>query len=76
MSLTAALRDWNKLNTFMRVAERRNLTQAAADLRTTSSVVSKRMRELEEVPGQTAPLSLSAPAPTACVATSASPAAP
>ena len=51
MSLTAALRDWNKLNTFIRVAERRSFTKAAADLRTTPSVVSKRMKELEEVLG-------------------------
>lgn len=51
MSLTAVLRDWNKLNTFIRVAERRSFTKAAADLRTTPSVVSKRMKELEEVLG-------------------------
>lgn len=48
MSLMAALRDLNKLNTFVRVAERRSFTKAAADLRTTPSVVSTRMRELEE----------------------------
>jgi len=30
MSLTAALRDLNKLNTFVRVAERRSFTRAAA----------------------------------------------
>lgn len=51
MSLTAVLRDLNKLNTFVRVAERRSFTRAAADLRTTPSVVSKRMRELEEALG-------------------------
>jgi DNA-binding transcriptional LysR family regulator len=51
MSLTAALRDLNKLNAFVRVAERRSFTKAAADLRTTPSVVSKRMKELEEALG-------------------------
>ena len=51
MSLTAALRDLNKLNTFVRVAERRSFTKAAADLRTTPSVVSKRMKELEDALG-------------------------
>ena len=45
------LRDLNKLNTFVRVAERRSFTRAAADLRTTPSVVSNRMRELEEALG-------------------------
>jgi len=48
MSLTAALRDLNKLNTFVRVAERRSFTKAAADLSTTPSVISKRMKELED----------------------------
>ena len=51
ISLTAALRDLNKLNTFVRVAERRSFTKAAADLRTTPSVVSKHMKELEEALG-------------------------
>ena len=51
MSLTAALRDLNKLNTFVRVAERRSFTKAAADLRTTPSVISKHMKELEETLG-------------------------
>jgi DNA-binding transcriptional LysR family regulator len=51
MSLTAALRDLNKLNTFVRVAERRSFTKAAADLRTTPSVVSKHMKELEDTLG-------------------------
>jgi DNA-binding transcriptional LysR family regulator len=51
MALTAALRDLNKLNTFVRVAERRSFTKAAADLRTTPSVVSKHMKELEETLG-------------------------
>ena len=41
------LRDLNKLNTFVRVAERKSFTQAARDLRTTPSVVSKHMSELE-----------------------------
>ena len=45
---TAALKDLNKLNTFVRVAERRSFTKAAADLRTTPSVVSNRMKELED----------------------------
>jgi DNA-binding transcriptional LysR family regulator len=51
MSLTAALRDLNKLNTFVRVGERRSFTRAAADLRTTPSVVSNRIKELEEALG-------------------------
>jgi DNA-binding transcriptional LysR family regulator len=48
MSFTAALRDLNKLNTFVRVAQRRSFTNAAAELRTRPSVVSKRMKELED----------------------------
>ena len=48
MSFTAALRDLNKLNTFVRVAQRRSFTKAAAELRTRPSVISKRMKELEE----------------------------
>ena len=48
MSFTAALRDLNKLNTFVRVAQRRSFTKAAAELRTTPSVISKRMKDLEE----------------------------
>ena len=48
MPLTAALRDLNKLNTFVRVAQRRSFTKAAAELRTKPSVISKRMKELEE----------------------------
>src|ERR1700716_1509382 len=51
MSFTAALRDLNKLNTFVRVAQRRSFTHAAADLRTRPSVVSKRMKELEQTLG-------------------------
>jgi DNA-binding transcriptional LysR family regulator len=51
MALTAALRDLNKLNAFVRVAERRSFTKAAADLRTTPSVISKHMKELEEALG-------------------------
>jgi DNA-binding transcriptional LysR family regulator len=51
MSLTAALRDLNQLNAFVRVAERRSFTKAAADLRTTPSVVSKHMKELEDTLG-------------------------
>lgn len=45
------LRDLNKLNTFVRVAERRSFTKAARDLRTTPSVVSKHMSELEDTLG-------------------------
>jgi DNA-binding transcriptional LysR family regulator len=48
MPLTAVLRDLNKLNTFVRVAQRRSFTGAAAELRTTPSVISKRMKELEQ----------------------------
>src|SRR5215831_3065615 len=51
MSFTAALRDLNKLNTFVRVAQRRSFTHAAAELRTKPSVVSKRMKELEDALG-------------------------
>lgn len=48
---TAALKDLNKLSTFVRVAERRSFTKAAADLGTTPSVVSNRMKDLEELLG-------------------------
>src|SRR5262249_61516619 len=48
MSLPAALRDLNKLNTFVRVAQRRSFTKAATELRTTPSVISKRMKDLED----------------------------
>jgi DNA-binding transcriptional LysR family regulator len=48
VTLTAALRDLNKLNAFVRVAQRRSFTKAAADLRITPSVVSKYMKELED----------------------------
>jgi DNA-binding transcriptional LysR family regulator len=51
MPLTAALRDLNKLNTFVRVAQRRSFTKAAAELRTRPSVISKRVKELEEALG-------------------------
>jgi DNA-binding transcriptional LysR family regulator len=51
MSYTAALRDLNKLNTFVKVAQRRSFTSAAAELRTRPSVVSKRMKELEDALG-------------------------
>jgi DNA-binding transcriptional LysR family regulator len=53
MSFTAVLRDLNKLNTFVRVAQRRSFTKAAAELRTRPSVISKRMKELEESLGFT-----------------------
>src|SRR6266566_5757180 len=48
MPLTAVLRDLNKLNTFVRVARCQSFTRAAAELRTRPSVISKRMKELEE----------------------------
>ena len=51
MSVKRVLRDLNKLNTFVRVAERRNFTRAAEDLRTNPSVVSKHIKELEEALG-------------------------
>lgn len=51
MALTAVLRDLNKLNTFVRVGQCRSFTKAAAELRTTPSVISKRMKELEEALG-------------------------
>lgn len=51
MSLTAALRDLNQLNAFVRVAERKSFTKAAADLRTTPSVISRHMKELEDALG-------------------------
>ncbi len=51
MSSMPTLRDLNKLNTFVRVAERRSFTQAARDLRTTPSVISKHMSELEDALG-------------------------
>lgn len=46
--VTAVLRDLNKLNTFVRVAQCQSFTKAAAELRTRPSVVSKRMKELEK----------------------------
>ena len=46
-----AVKDLNKLNTFVRVAERRSFTKAARDLRTTPSVVSKHVSELEDMLG-------------------------
>ena len=48
MPLDAVLRDLNKLNTFVRVAQRKSFTKAAVELRTRPSVISKRMKELEE----------------------------
>jgi len=47
MFFTAALRDLNKLNTFVRVAQHRSFTKAADELRTRPSVISKRIKELE-----------------------------
>ncbi len=46
-----AVRDLNKLNTFVRVAERRSFTKAAQDLRMTPSIVSKHVSELEDMLG-------------------------
>ncbi len=51
MSPMPALRDLNKLNSFVRVAERLSFTRAANDLRTRPSVLSKHMNELEEALG-------------------------
>jgi LysR family transcriptional regulator for bpeEF and oprC len=53
MSLATALRDLNKINTFVRVAERLSFTRAAADLRVSPSIVSKHVKELEESLGFT-----------------------
>jgi DNA-binding transcriptional LysR family regulator len=46
-----AIKDLNKLSTFVRVADRRSFTKAARDLRTTPSVVSKHISELEDMLG-------------------------
>jgi DNA-binding transcriptional LysR family regulator len=46
-----ALKDLNKLNTFVRVAERCSFTKAAHDLRVTPSVISKHISELEDTLG-------------------------
>lgn len=51
MIQNSVLRDLNKLGTFVRVAERLSFTRAAIDLHTTPSVVSKRVKELEQVLG-------------------------
>lgn len=48
---TIVLRDLNKLNTFVRVAQCGSFTRAAAELRTRPSVVSKKIKELEEALG-------------------------
>ena len=47
MSTMPALRDLNKLNSFVRVAERRSFTKAADDLRTAPSVLSRHISDLE-----------------------------
>ena len=47
-AFTTVLRDLNKLNTFVRAAQYRSFTKAASELRTKPSVVSKRIKELEE----------------------------
>lgn len=51
MSAQPVLRDLNKLLTFVRVAEHKSFTRAAEDLRTTPSVVSKHVKELEDALG-------------------------
>jgi DNA-binding transcriptional LysR family regulator len=51
MSPMPKLRDLNKLSAFVRVAERLSFTKAAADLRTTPSVVSKHVSDLENALG-------------------------
>src|SRR5262245_21308334 len=48
---TVVLRDLNKLNTFVRVAQCGSFTKAAVELRTRPSVISKRIKELEEALG-------------------------
>jgi DNA-binding transcriptional LysR family regulator len=48
MSNQRVLRDLNKLNTFVRVAQRKSFSRAAQDLRATPSVISKRIKELED----------------------------
>ncbi len=51
MPAMPTLRDLNKLNSFVRVAERLSFTKAAEDLRTRPSALSKHMTELEEALG-------------------------
>jgi DNA-binding transcriptional LysR family regulator len=51
MSPMATLRDLNKLNAFVRVTERRSFTKAAQDLKTSPSVLSKRLNDLERTLG-------------------------
>jgi DNA-binding transcriptional LysR family regulator len=51
LSSLPALRDLNKLNAFVRVADCRSFTQAARHLRTTPSVLSKHLSELEDALG-------------------------
>src|SRR5665213_2022485 len=47
MATKPKLRDLNKLNAFVRVAERLSFTRAAADLKTRPSVVSRHVSDLE-----------------------------
>jgi DNA-binding transcriptional LysR family regulator len=47
MTVLPALRDLNKLNAFVRVAESRSFTKAAQDLSTSPSVISKHISDLE-----------------------------
>jgi DNA-binding transcriptional LysR family regulator len=51
MTSTLALRDLNKLNTFVRVAECASFTSAARQLHTTPSALSKHVSELENALG-------------------------
>jgi DNA-binding transcriptional LysR family regulator len=51
MSPITALRDLNKIYAFVRIAERKSFTKAARDLRTTPSVLSKHLSELEQALG-------------------------
>jgi DNA-binding transcriptional LysR family regulator len=46
-----AVRDLNKLNVFVRVAENKSFTKTARDLRTNPSIVSKHMNDLEQTLG-------------------------
>lgn len=48
MASMPAVRGLDKISTFVRVAERRNFTKAARDLRLSPSVVSRHISELEE----------------------------
>ena len=51
MPLMPAVRDLNKLNVFVRVAENKSFTKTARDLRTNPSIVSKHISDLERTLG-------------------------